>query len=118
MNEIETVLAEMGYTPDAVQLGWWHPPGEPDVWIFARAHTDANFVVEHLLPWLHSKGVAWEVVQGKVEDANVWCGLTAHSQASGTCAGKTLTEAVLKATAKAADAGWFAELAEQERARQ
>ena len=109
MTEIETVLVAMGYTPAEWAEGYWHPAGEPNKWVHARVSVDANFVVEHLLPWLHSKGVAWEVVQGKVEDANVWCGLTAHSQASGTCAGKTLTEAVLKATAQAVKAGWFAE---------
>ena len=109
MNEIETVLAAMGYTPAEDAEGYWHPPAQPFVWVHARMHVDAAFVEKHLLPWLHSKGVSWAISQNPDIGSDVWVSLIAHRAALLTERADTLTEAVLKAVAQAVDAGWFAE---------
>lgn len=116
-ENVTTVLTAMGYTPDPdpIKQGWWHPPGEPGKWVSARVHIDGAFVERHLLPWLHSKGVDWSIAQ--TESGAVWSELRAHPQAEVHSSAATLTEAVLNATAMAVEAGWFAELAEQVRAR-
>ena len=113
MTEIETVLAQMGW--ERLSERRWNLPhstsyGEPpvdddDLWL--PSGLDANFVVERVIPWLHAKGVAWEIKQSST--GTLWCLFGIPTQGHVFAMASTFTEAVLQATAKAVEAGWFAE---------